>query len=66
MPRPIGRTELRQLQADGAHVVEVLPSAEYEEQHLPGAVHIPLQRIDEARERLEPGRPIIVYCWDST
>jgi rhodanese-related sulfurtransferase len=45
--------------------VEVLPKEEYEEWHLPGAVSIPLRRIDaEARERLDPARAVIVYCWD--
>ncbi|MGH2760055.1 MAG: rhodanese-like domain-containing protein [Actinomycetota bacterium] len=66
MPHPIDRAELQRLRADGARLVEVLPREEYEAQHLPGAIHIPLRRIDtEARERLDPSRPVIVYCWDS-
>jgi hypothetical protein len=28
-------------------------------------VNIPLRRIDrEARDRLDPGRPVAVYCYD--
>ena len=65
MPRPIDREELQRLQAAGAYVVEVLPREEYEEEHLPGALHIPLRDIEDARSRLEQGRPVIVYCWDS-
>lgn len=65
MPRDIDREELRKLLDEGAQLVEVLPREEYEEEHLPGAINIPLRKIDaEARERLDPSRPVIVYCWD--
>ena len=65
MPGSVDRDELQRLVEQGAQLVEVLPSEEYEEEHLPGAINIPLRRIDvEAPERLEPGRPVIVYCWD--
>lgn len=65
MPKDIDRNELRNLLGEGAQLVEVLPPEEYEEEHLPGAINIPLKRIDvEARRRLDPGRPVIVYCWD--
>jgi len=66
MPREIDRQEAQRLIADGAQVVEVLPRGEFEEWHLPGAMHLPLRRIErEARDVLDPQRPIIVYCWDS-
>jgi rhodanese-related sulfurtransferase len=66
MTRQIERHEVRRLAAAGAQLVEVLPAAEFEEWHLPGAIHLPLRRIEtEARDRLDPNRPIIVYCWDS-
>ena len=65
MPRDIDRTELQRLVERGAQLVEVLPKEEYEEEHLPGAINIPLRKLDEeARERLDPQRPVIVYCWD--
>jgi rhodanese-related sulfurtransferase len=65
MPRNVDRDELRRLVDAGAQLVEVLPKEEYEEEHLPGAINIPLRRIDrEAPERLDPDRPVIVYCWD--
>jgi len=52
--------------AEGAQLVEVLPSSEYEEHHLPGAINLPLRKIDsQARDVLDPGRPVIVYCWDT-
>ena len=66
MPKGIRRDEVERLLSEGAQLVEVLPREEYEEEHLPGALNIPLPRLDkEARERLDPNRPVIVYCWDS-
>ena len=65
MPTPIGREELQGRVAAGAQLVEVLPAAEYEELHLPGAVNLPLKELDrETAARLDPERPVIVYCWD--
>ena len=59
-------SEVQSLVDGGAQLVEVLPREEYEEQHLPGAIGIPLRKIDaEAAAKLETGRPVIVYCWDS-
>jgi len=65
MPTEIGRQDVERLVADGAQLVEVLGAEEYEAEHLPGAINIPLRRIDaEGRGRLDPNRPVIVYCWD--
>jgi len=65
MPTPVDRQEVRQLVAEGAQLVEVLPQAEYEEEHLPGAINIPLKTLDaETARRLERERPVIVYCHD--
>jgi len=66
MPKGIRRDEVERLLSEGAQLVEVLPREEYEEEHLPGAISIPIRRIDkEAGDRLDPNRPVIVYCWDS-
>lgn len=66
MPNEIRREEVRKLVASGAQLVEVLPTPEYEEEHLPGAIHLPLRKIDsDARSVLDPSRPVIVYCWDT-
>ena len=66
MPREIHRQEVQSLVDRGAHLVDVLPREEFEEDHLPGAINLPLRRIEtEARERLDPSRPVVVYCWDS-
>ncbi len=62
----IDRRELqRLLDEEAAQVVEVLPVAEYQEEHLPGAINIPLKELrSQASERLDPGRPVVVYCYD--
>jgi len=49
-----------------AQVVEVLPEDDYAPLHLPGAINLPLRRLDaQAVTVLDPSRPIVVYCWDS-
>ena len=56
----------RLLEKGNAQLVEVLPSPEYEEDHLPGAIHIPLRKIDsQTTELLDRNRAVIVYCWDT-
>lgn len=63
----IDRDRVREMVDHGAQLVEVLPAKEYAEDHLPGAISLPLRRIDpEAAATLDPARPLIVYCWDIT
>ncbi len=65
MPTGIERDEVRRLLDGGAQLVEVLPSAEYEDAHLPGAIHLPLKELDgQTAARLRRDRPVIVYCHD--
>lgn len=60
------REAVRTLMEKGAQLVESLPSGEFEGDHLPGAINIPLRKIEaEAEARLDKNRPVIVYCWDS-
>jgi len=66
MPREIDREQLKRLVGEGAQLVEVLPAKEYREDHLPGAINLPLRRIEtEALQVLDRSRPTIVYCWDT-
>ncbi|HZD65649.1 MAG TPA: rhodanese-like domain-containing protein [Acidimicrobiales bacterium] len=67
MLTPVTRDELQGLLDAGAQLVEVLPREEYEEEHLPGAIHLPLRSLDHgtAAEALEGDRPVAVYCWDA-
>jgi len=66
VPREIDREEVQRLVAEGAQLVEVLPPSEYKEDHVPGAINIPLRHIDEqVKAVLDPDRPVVVYCEDS-
>ena len=60
------RHAVQELIEKGAQVVEILPPEEFEEDHLPGAVNMPLRKIEtEAESALDKNTPVIVYCWDS-
>jgi rhodanese-related sulfurtransferase len=60
------RTEVQALIRRGIQVVEVLAPEEFEEDHLPGAINIPLSKLEtEAGRVLDRSRPVLVYCWDS-
>jgi rhodanese-related sulfurtransferase len=50
------------MMAGGAALVEVLPADEYEAEHLPGAINIPLPQFDrQTTAVLQQDQPIIVY-----
>ena len=66
MATPIRLDQLLELIDRRAQVVEVLPEDDYAPLHLPGAINLPLRRLDaQAVTVLDPSRPIVVYCWDS-
>src|SRR2546421_315156 len=62
MQNPIDRHEVqRLLDEQHAQLVEVLPEAEFEDEHLPGAINVPLKTLDRERARqLDRARPVIV------
>jgi rhodanese-related sulfurtransferase len=66
-PKPVVRGDVQRLVAAGAQLVEVLPRDEYDEEHLPDAIHLPLKSLtrEMAERTLDRGRPVIVYCWDA-
>ena len=56
---------LRELLDAGAQLVDVLPEREYAEEHLPGAINVPLKTLDAASTaRLDKTRAVVVYCHD--
>jgi rhodanese-related sulfurtransferase len=61
------RGDVQRLVAAGAQLVEVLPRDEYDEEHLHGAIHLPLKSLTRnlAERTLDRGRPVVVYCWDA-
>jgi len=61
----IGRAGVQRLAREGAQIVEVLPREEYEQEHLPGAINIPLKELDAKRASLlSKDRSVVVYCHD--
>ena len=66
MPIPADREQVQRLMHEGGQLVEVLPQAEYEDEHLPGAINIPLKELDRERVAgLDRTRPVVVYCHDT-
>ena len=66
MPTEVDLPALDALLASGAQLVEVLPAKEFEEEHLPGAVSLPLKRLDPSTTAvLDRDRALVTYCWDS-
>jgi rhodanese-related sulfurtransferase len=65
MPFEIHREDVQRLMAESAQLVEVLPEKEYMEEHLPGAINLPLRKLDKgSAAQLDKERPLIVYCYD--
>ena len=65
MPDSIARDEVQRLLEQGAQLLEVLPRQEYEEEHLPGAINIPLKELNgDTVAQLKRDEPVIVYCHD--
>ena len=63
MPTSIARDEVQRLvQDENALLIEVLPNPEYEDEHISGAINIPLKRLDrESMSAFARNRPLVVY-----
>jgi len=65
MIRRIGIEQVQKMKEQGAQLVEVLPTKEYADEHIPGAINIPLLHMNASSVSiLDKNRPVIVYCWD--
>ena len=65
MPTDIDVEGVQRLGRQGAQLVEVLPRDEYDEEHLPGAISVPLKQLGrDAAAALRRDVPIVVYCYD--
>jgi rhodanese-related sulfurtransferase len=65
MPHSADLAQLKRLLEAGAQLVEVLSPEEYAEEHLPGAINIPLKTLDaRSAAQLDRRKPVAVYCHD--
>ena len=66
MPTEIDVDDVQGLVRDeDAVLIEVLPEREFAEEHLPGALNVPLKGLTaEAVADLDRSRPVIAYCHD--
>lgn len=65
MPKMIELEEVQQLMGEGAQVLDVMSRSEFEDSHLPGAIHISIKELDEnTAAQLDRARPVITYCYD--
>jgi rhodanese-related sulfurtransferase len=65
VPESIDRDRVQELVRAGGQVVEVLPNEEFQDEHLPGAINLPLKELNATTAaRLDRSRPVIVYCYD--
>ncbi len=63
MPTPVTRQEVQGLLHDeAAQLVEVLPKSEFEDEHIEGAINIPLKSLNASTTSgLNKDRPVVVY-----
>jgi len=66
MPIQITRDDVERMIAEGAVLIDTLPESEYAEEHIAGAVNIPLRKLDrQATAHLAKDDALIVYCYDT-
>ena len=60
---PVSFAELRERMPDSDFLLlDVRDEAEYRQGHLPGAIHVPLDRLEASLTHLPLDREIIAYC----
>jgi len=65
MAENVTRDRVREEVSRGTPLLEVLPEKEYNTEHLPAAISLPLGDMNlESVARFNRDRPIIVYCYD--
>jgi rhodanese-related sulfurtransferase len=66
MATVIDRAEARRMLAsEHAQLIDVLPREDFESEHIPGALNLPLKELGpKTAAGLDRERPLIVYCDD--
>jgi rhodanese-related sulfurtransferase len=58
-------TVVQLMQDDNAQLLDVLAGEEYDEDHIAGAINLPLKQLrPDTANSLDRGRPVITYCHD--
>ena len=66
MPQSVNVAQVKELLKEGAQLVDVLAPEEYVEEHLPGAINIPIKQLDaDTAAQLDRSKPVIAYCHDA-
>jgi hydroxyacylglutathione hydrolase len=60
--RTVDARTAKALADDGALLLDVRELSEYDEAHVPGALHIPYQHIEGRLAELPAGRDLVIYC----
>lgn len=69
MPKTVAAQDVQSRMAAGDVVLlEALPSEHYDKEHLPGALNMPHDQVDELAPQLVPDKAtsVIVYCASGT
>jgi len=62
LPAEVSVAQAFQLREDGAFVLDVRTSAEWEESHVPGATLIPLDELESRLSEIPVDREVVVMC----
>lgn len=66
MPSNASTEDVQRLLREGALLIDALPEDAYAEEHIKGAINLPIGKIDrQSVAAFDRERPVIVYCWDS-
>ncbi len=60
--RQVGSAELVQLQGSGVRVVDVRTPSEYASGHIPGALNVPLDQVQQVASTWSKDGAVAVYC----
>lgn len=47
-------------------LIDTRDRASYDQEHLPGAISIPLDRVEAVQSDLDKAKEYVTYCWTST
>lgn len=62
MATDISRVEVQHLVTQGGQLADVRPEQEFGDEHIAGAIHLPLKSLDaDTVGALDRNRPVIVY-----